>query len=283
MVASTLSRRAGLAATLVAVILAVLSSPVAADTHQRGPDPTTASISAPTGPFGTTSKTVPGNGQFGKLTVHYPTATPEGTYGVVAIIPGFTMPWSQIAWLGPRLASQGFVVIGIDTVSPYDRPERRATEFVAAINAEKADPALSGIADFDRTALAGWSMGGGGALDAATTAKYKAIIGIAPWEDQNTFSTVTSPTLIIGGQSDKLAPVGSMSKPFYNAVNAAKAYAELAGANHFFTTSANVPQAASMICWLKRYVDNDTRYTRFLVPGPPVASGFSAYQSNDVD
>lgn len=281
-VTSSLPRRAGTAAALVTVILTLVANPVAADTYQRGPSPTTASISATLGPFPTVSKTVAGNGTHGNLTVYHPRSAPEGAYGVVAIVPGFTRPWSHMAWLGPRLASQGFVVIGIDTLSPYDNPEKRATQFVAAINAEKSDPALSGIADFSRTALAGWSMGGGGALDAATKARYKAVIGIAPWENQNTFSAITAPTMIIGGQSDLLAPVASMSKPFYNAVNAPKAYAELAGANHFFTTNANVPQAASMITWLKRYVDNDTRYRQFLVPGPPVSSGFSAYQTKDV-
>jgi predicted dienelactone hydrolase len=147
---------------------------------------------------------------------------------VVAIVPGFVSYWSQIAWLGPRLASQGFVVIGIDTTSPLDQPQQRAAEFAAALNNEKTDPALNGIADFGRTSIAGWSMGGGGALDAA------------------------------------------------------KAYVELAGAGHSFTTTANVPQAASMISWLKRYVDGDTRYRQFLAPGPPVATGFSAYQTNSV-
>ena len=54
---------------------------------------------------------------FGGGVIYYPTSTSEGTFGAVAISPGFTATWSSINWLGPRIASHGFVVIGIETNS----------------------------------------------------------------------------------------------------------------------------------------------------------------------
>ena len=62
---------------------------------------------------------------FGGGTIYYPTSTAEGTFGAIAIVPGFTNVQSAVAWLGPRIASQGFVVIIIDTNSTL-RPARLA-------------------------------------------------------------------------------------------------------------------------------------------------------------
>ena len=52
---------------------------------------------------------------------------PTGTFGAVAISPGFTAYWSSISWLGPRIASHGFVVIGIETNTTLDQPACAAT------------------------------------------------------------------------------------------------------------------------------------------------------------
>lgn len=64
---------------------------------------------------------------FGGGTIHYPTTTGDGTFGAVAIAPGCTAYESSIAWLGPRLASQGFVVFrpacafGVETACSHFR------------------------------------------------------------------------------------------------------------------------------------------------------------------
>ena len=44
---------------------------------------------------------------------------------VAAIAPGYTASETSIAWLRPRLASHGFVVISINTNSRYDQPSAR--------------------------------------------------------------------------------------------------------------------------------------------------------------
>ncbi|WP_456236899.1 poly(ethylene terephthalate) hydrolase family protein, partial [Actinokineospora pegani] len=105
------------ALALVASVTTATAAPAADNPYQRGPDPTVSSIEAPTGSFSVATSSVSrsaANG-FGGGTIYYPTSTAQGTFGAVAISPGFTALESSISWLGRRLASQGFVVFTIDT------------------------------------------------------------------------------------------------------------------------------------------------------------------------
>lgn len=277
-----LSKLATLALTLGALATGVgLAAPAqAASPFERGPAPTQASINAVTGPFATTSKVIFGFGRFGNATVYYPRAAPQGRYGVVAIAPGFLSPWAIMQWIGPRLASQGFVVIGMDTNTPIDQPAQRAEQLKAALDAVAKDSKLATIADSSRQAVAGWSMGGGGALDAAVSGNYKAVVALAPWEQTNSFAKVTEPTLVIGGEGDTIAPEAKHAEPFYEAVNAEKAYLEINDGGHLFPGRANDTQASAMISWLKRWVDDDTRYSQFICPGPAATGTVNEYRSS---
>ena len=71
----------------------------------------------------------------------------------------------------------------------------------------------------------------------------------------------------------------SHAEPFYNSIpaSAEKAYMELRGASHFVSNSSNTPTARQMIAWLKRYVDNDTRYEQFICP-PPSGTAISEFR-----
>ena len=261
---------AGAAVALTAVGIAV--APLAnADTNpfQRGPDPTLAMIQANTGPFATSSSTVARtatNGKFGGGTIYFPTDTSQGTFGALVIAPGFTERQSAISWLGPRLASFGFVIFTIDTNSTSDQPSTRATELLAAADFLVNTSAQKSRVDRSRVGVSGHSMGGGGTLEAAVTRPaLKAAIPMDPW-DQNTknFSNDHVPTLIIAAQNDNFAPVAQHAKPFYNSIatTVQKMYVELKGAGHDVTNSANVTQAQFEIAFLKRFLDNDMRASR---------------------
>jgi hypothetical protein len=67
-----------------------------------------------------------------------------------------------------------------------------------------------------------------------------------------------------------VAPVSSHAEPFYTSLPASsdKAYLELNNASHSAPTSTNVTIAKYSISWLKRFIDNDTRYEQFLCPAP---------------
>jgi predicted dienelactone hydrolase len=268
----TASRAA--AATILALGLVTAGSPLATaadNPFQRGPDPTESSIAASSGPFAVTQQTILNPRGFGGGIIYYPTSTAAGTFGAVAISPGFTARWSSLSWLGPRLASFGFVVVGIETNSIFDQPDSRGTQLLAALDwAVTSSPAVSRI-DRNRLAVAGHSMGGGGTLSAANRRPaLQAAIPLAPWHTTKSWPGITVPTLIIGGEADTVAPVAQHSELFYTSIPSTteKAYLELNDASHFFPQTPNVPQARLMISWLKAFVDNDTRYLQFLCPGP---------------
>ncbi|RSM80681.1 alpha/beta hydrolase [Kibdelosporangium aridum] len=241
--------------------------------YERGPDPTESSIEASRGPFSVSQTTVSRLSAtgFGGGTIYYPTSTSEGTFGALAISPGFTATQSSISWMGPRLASQGFVVITIDTLSTLDQPDSRGDQLRAALTYLTQRSTVRTRIDASRLAVAGHSMGGGGSLEAsADQPTLQAAIPIAPWNTQKSWSNLRVPTFIIGGESDSVAPVASHSIPFYTSIpaSAEKAYMELDNASHFFPQTPNTTMAKYMISWLKRFVDNDTRYEQFLCPAP---------------
>ncbi|GIJ20689.1 lipase [Micromonospora lutea] len=269
----SLLARLAMAAVVAAGGVVATSSPAqAANPYERGPDPTNAILEASRGPFATSSTNVSSLvSGFGGGVIYYPTTTTAGTFGAVAISPGYTASWSSLDWLGPRIASHGFVVIGIDTITRLDQPSSRGRQLLAALDYLTERSSVRGRIDASRLAVAGHSMGGGGSLEAAASRpSLQAAVPLAPWNLTKNWSNLRVPTLIIGGESDSVASVSSHSEPFYNSIPAAteKAYLELNNEGHFFPNTVNTPTAKQMVAWLKRFVDDDTRYEQFLCPGP---------------
>ncbi|WP_416969448.1 alpha/beta hydrolase [Streptomyces sp. 4F14] len=260
-------------AIVSAIAFAGSARAVVANPYERGPAPTEASITAETGPFAVDSAVVPpGSGPgFNQGTVYYPRDTSQGTFGAVVIMPGFVSSQTEIAWYGPRLASQGFVVMTVDTVLLWDFPADRSRQQLAALTYLTTASAVKNRIDPRRTAVMGWSMGGGGSLEsAASTPALKAAIPLAPWDVVNVSDRITVPTLIFGADGDTVAPVSSFALPFYNGLTNTpeKAFVELRGADHFTFARPHTTIAKYGIAWLKRFVDEDTRYTQFLCPTP---------------
>ena len=248
---------------------------------QRGPNPTNASIEATRGAFAISqtgvSSLVSG---FGGGTIHYPTSTSEGTFGAVAISPGFVSPESAIAWLGPRIASQGFVVLTMATNSIYDQPGSRADQLQAALNYLVNSSNVRTRIDRTRLGLMGHSMGGGGTLEATEgNTSLQAAVPLQPWHTDKSFPGIRTPTMIIGAENDTIASVAAHSIPFYNSIpgSAEKAYLEINNASHLVANSPNTTLAKYSIAWLKRYIDDDTRYEQFLCP-PPGGTAISDYR-----
>lgn len=244
--------------------------------YQRGPAPTAALLTAASGPFATSSTTVSGAGVtgFGGGRIFYPTSTSEGTFGAVVIAPGFTATSGSYASLAARVASHGFVTFAIDTNSTLDFPDSRGQQILAALDyLTRSSPVRTRI-DASRLAVAGHSMGGGGTLAAANSrSSLQAAVALQPWHSTKSWSNIRVPTMIIGAQSDTVAPVTSHSEPFYTSIPATseKAYVELSGENHLAANSNPSDQARAMVTWLKRYVDDDTRYEQFMCPAPRLA------------
>ena len=266
----------GTGVTAAALVLSGLvgSSPVEAQSnpYERGPAPTQSALRARSGPYATTSTSVSGLSVsgFGGGRIYYPTSTSDGTFGGVVLAPGFTAYASTYAGLAERVASHGFVVFAIDTNSTGDFPPSRGDQMLRALDYLVQSSSVRSRVDASRLAVAGHSMGGGGTLEAANDRpSLQAAVPLQPWHTTKSWSGIDVPTMIIGAQNDSIASVSSHSERFYGSMRAPEqAYVELRSESHMAAATNPDDQAYAMISWLKRYVDDDTRYESMLCPAP---------------
>lgn len=267
--------------------IALTATLAAGTTFAQTTAPTSSSLNASAGPLSVSTASVTSPRGFGGGTIYYPTT--QARYGVIAISPGFTATQTSIAWLGRRIATHGFVVITLNTLTTLDQPDSRANQLMAALShvVNSSSSAVKARIDTARLAVAGHSMGGGGALIAARdNPTLKASYPMTPWNINSAFSTVRVPTMIIGADGDTVAPVGTHARPFYAALpsSTSKAYGELNSATHFAPNLTNTPIGRYAVTWMKRFVDGDTRYSPFLCGAPhasyATALVFDRYNQN---
>ncbi|MGW0659858.1 bis(hydroxyethyl) terephthalate hydrolase [Streptodolium elevatio] len=281
--------RSAIAGVLACGALLVTQLPggaqAAENPYERGPAPTQSSIEAARGPYAVSETSVSSllvTG-FGGGTIYYPTSRADGTFGAIAISPGFTAYQSSIAWLGPRLASQGFVVFTIDTNTTLDQPASRGRQLLEALDYLTQRSSVRDRIDSSRLGVMGHSMGGGGTLEAAKSRpSLQAAIPLTGWNLDTSWPEVRTPTLVVGADGDTIAPVSSHSEPFYTSLPSSldRAYLELNSATHFTPNSSNTTIAKYSISWLKRFIDNDTRYEQFLCPLPRPSLTIEEYRGN---
>ncbi|MBI5258646.1 MAG: alpha/beta hydrolase [Burkholderiales bacterium] len=237
--------------------------------HAQTSAPTSSSLNATSGYLSVASENVSSLSAsgFGGGTIYYPSTS--GQYGLIAISPGFTATESSVAWIGRKLASHGFVAIVINTNTTLDQPASRARQLRAALDHARlrASSTVRSRIDASRQAVAGHSMGGGGSLIAAEDdPTLKASFPLTPWNTTTSFTNVRVPTMIFGADGDTIAAVAAHARPFYASIPSStkKAYAELNGATHFTPNSRNEAIGRYGVAWMKRFMDNDTRYSTFL-------------------
>lgn len=259
----------------------------------RGPEPTEQSVASPTGPFTVATTAVPSSAGFGGGTIYYPTNTSEGPFAVISISPGFLGNQSSIGGWGPRLASNGFVVITINTTNGFILPDQRSTEQRQALTyvinqSNTPSSPIAGKVDPNRKGVAGHSMGGGASLISANAdPTIRAAMPLAPWNGSASFPNVRVPTLIWACQSDSIAPVASHASPMYNSIPATtkKEYISVAGGDHF---CANDPNGSSQnvgkygVAFFKEFLDTDSRYDRWVCGAsrPTVGAVLNEVRSN---
>jgi fermentation-respiration switch protein FrsA (DUF1100 family) len=257
-------------------------APAAGNPYQRGPNPTLAMIEATHGPFATAQMNVPTGHGFNGGVVYYPTDTSQGTWGALAIVPGYTALFrNEEAWMGPWLSSFGFVVLGVETNSRTDNADARATELLAGLNWLTTQSPIRNRVDPHRLSVLGHSAGGAGAILAAERQpSLKAMVGLAPGFPGNGLSMATDkvPSLVIGGQNDTAVTPAYLAG-LYGTLPATtqSAFAQIAGASHLYYLHPNNVEMKLLIPWLKIFLDNDTRYEQFLCPRLPDPSSISIY------
>ncbi|HWE89507.1 MAG TPA: alpha/beta hydrolase [Pseudonocardiaceae bacterium] len=236
---------------------------------QKGPDPTEAGIESGQGPFQIATVSVPPGAGFGGGIIFYPTDTSQGSYAGIAISPGIMGTDATIGWYGPLLAAQGFVVFTISTLSVYDPPSTRGDELRSALDYLTGSSPVRAEVDPNRLGVMGHSLGGGGAVEAeANDPTLKAAIPLSEWDITADLSNVRTPTMFIGAQFDVTAPDLIYSLQAYQQLPEMldKQYLELAGGNHGTALTPTPTIAKYAISWMKRFLDNDTRYDQFLCP-----------------
>ncbi|WP_405590499.1 cellulose binding domain-containing protein [Streptomyces sp. NBC_01190] len=267
---------------LVVAMLALQPASAADNGYQRGPDPTLASVAASKGPFATAQVSVaPGNG-FNGGTIYYPTDTSLGTWGAVAIVPGYTALFAnEEAWMGPWLSSFGFVVIGVETNSRTDYDVARGTELLAALDYLVQKSPVRDRVDPNRLSVIGHSMGGGGVVWATEhRPSLKAAVALAPFSPSQDMSTDHVPTMVMAGQNDTVVTPSYLDGLYATMPAATQSdFVQIAGADHVWYTHPETTEMRILIPWLKTFVDNDTRYTQFLCPALADPSGVSIYRS----
>lgn len=274
----------GLAPMMAAMVLAIGTASVNAHAagHERGPAPTRAALET-TGPYQLdTFKIDRADAKaynYGGATVYFPKASGE-TFGIVTLTPGFIGFQAVYEPLARRIASHGFVVVSLDTGTVLDFPDLRAKEMAGALKqavelAQSGKAPYAAVLDASRRAVMGHSMGGGGTLAAAVADKtLKAAVPITPWHATQSFAGDTVPTLIVACEKDWIAPNKQHADPFYASLDSTlpRGEVEVKGADHLCPLSLAKADyqntvAKSAIAWLKRFLDEDSRYDALVKGG----------------
>jgi len=211
---------------------------------------------------------------FGDGTIFYSNAAFNdcGQMPGIAVVPGFVSEEESIKWWGERLASWGFVVITINTVTGLDQPISRAGQLDAALDHILGDSTVGGMIQSNNLGAIGWSMGGGGSIYLGNTrSDVKAIIPQAPWFA----STIGSdkPALFIGCELDAIAPTNLHVNDFYRETGSGwfapavpKAKIEINNGTHWCANTGLGNEGLlgkAGISWMKRFLSNDNRFDQF--------------------
>jgi dienelactone hydrolase len=232
--------------------------------------------------------------------IYYPVGA-TAPFTSISIVPGYVSPESSIGDWGPFLASWGIVAMTIGTSNPSTGasdtsvlpPVREAAlldalKTLVSENTRSGSP-LSGKLDTSRQAVAGWSMGGGGTLQAANdTPSLKAVFAMEPWNPSTTYPMDVVPSLIFAGTADGLAGPPMPQNEYMSIPSSTpKTLIVFTGGTHYVSTSptnsgtdmapdtTSTPTVARFgISWLKTYLECDTRFKQFLTVKPSDANEF---------
>ncbi len=188
------------------------------------------------------------------------------------------------AW-GPFFASHGIVMVTMDTVTPMDTVDSRASQQKAMLNALKAQnnnrsSPLYNKLDTSRLGVTGWSMGGGATwINSAEYAGLKTAMSLAGHNisalDFNARGGNTRiPTMIFNGATD-VTILGGLGQSIgvYNSIprGVPKVIFEVARAGHFSwgaPTQASSHVAGLALAFQKTFLEGDLRWAQFIKRPP---------------
>lgn len=226
------------------------------------------------------------------VTVLYPCAltTNSAKYNAVTLSGGFANGKSDMYWLGTYLAENGYVVFTLSasdnsSVSGYEKAQKAVLAKITSENANTSSILYGRIA---KKGLMGYSMGGGGILNAAADlgSGVDVAVGMAPYSPQSNLSAVTAPTLLVVGSDDTVAYPSSNAEPAYsNLGDIIKILAELDSFGHLSWvqnsgTDAETTAAKVLILNFLNYTLNGDSTALTALKNP--SSVFVTYETNNL-
>lgn len=156
---------------------------------------------------------------------------------------GFTNTKEQMVWLSEHLSSHGYAVITMTPTNTLGSPPTWKAAHLAGFaeladeNARSGGPLHNRIA-LDQRAIMGFSMGGGGTLQAAGELGegFATAIALAPWLGSHApnYLNIREPVLVLGSADDTLAYASTVGS-YYESLpsDIVRAIAIYRGSDHF--------------------------------------------------
>lgn len=204
------------------------------------------------------------------------------SHNVTTLSGGLANTKENMYWLAEHLVEESnLVVFAISansntSVGNYERAHKSAVEM---IEIERLNPASPLYLRLEKVALAGYSMGGGGVLNAAHELgqQVDAVVAMAPWEPSVFLSQVTAETMTIVGENDIIAYPSYAEGAYDNlSNNINKARMELGNFGHLqwvgnTSNNSNTRAAKQVIsAWLEYHLNGNNNALSTLL-NPPSA------------
>lgn len=243
------------------------------------------------GPY--TVKTItqyPGSSQYASAVIYYPEMAATHPVPATTLCAGYLGDKEDMAWLAQRIASHGIIVINFDPAdSSSTLPKTWANGHKACLATlraenERLESPLYHRIDTERLCLAGYSMGGGGALLAAADsgAEVSNVVALHPWlEPVPVRFAVSCPVLMFGGTMDTgtttymietilMALPGTADALFIEVMNAE--HIDPLNQGNFHELYSNF-----IIAWLQYYAAGRTDYLPYLAEDGGYKSDLAQY------
>lgn len=157
------------------------------------------------------------------IRVFYPCELPDNSvsYNATTLSGGFTNTQENMYWLAQTLVEEGDMVVfalsaqSNSSTASYTDAHLDAFDRMVGENSNSGSPLYLRL---DKVGLMGFSMGGGGVLNASDNlgSDVDTVVSIAPYSPNTDLSNSTADTLLIVGENDSIAPANFAEGAYAN-------------------------------------------------------------------
>ncbi len=209
----------------------------------------------------------------------YPCELDTEPLPAITLTGGYTNIKEQMYWLADHLTQHGYIVLTVTpnnifgSVSFWEQAHQDAYYQLLDENKRPESPVANKI-DITRIALAGYSNGGGGALEVANTLgdEIHSVVGMAPYIPiigASVFDNVSANTLLLSGALDFTA-FPPLIKSTHNNLSEGplRLYAQFNGVSHFDWIALGRQHnkfKGIILSWLGMSLKNSYQYEDYLI------------------